>query len=78
MSVTHRKVLKKIGQSISEKRVEKYTQSELAEQLNITQKHISRIESGLVSNLSIPMLLNICACLDVKLSELCDGHTLFC
>lgn len=54
----------------------RWSQEELAERLGITQRTLSRLESGTRGDVGIRELERLCAVLEVDLSELLTGADL--
>lgn len=67
------KILQTIGKNIKNARIQKhYTQGELAEQLNTSDKFVSMLERG-ASGLSITNAVNLCKILDIVPNTLFSG-----
>lgn len=63
-------VLTKIAENIRLARLKKhYTQEQLAEKANITQKYLNLIEKK-KANPSVVIVVNICEALDIELNSL--------
>lgn len=65
---------KAIGRNVRHYRIKMgYKQKELAEKINLTDQHISHIETG-STQLSLPTLIAICNALDVDCNTLLGGN----
>lgn len=66
----------KIGKFIAERRKEKcFTQAQLAEMLNITDRAVSKWETGR-SMPDVSIMLALCSILDINVNELLNGERL--
>ena len=68
----HYDILKKIGLNIAYyRKLRGYSQLRLAELVNISRTHMSRIETAECA-VSITVLIDLCNILDVSLKDICD------
>lgn len=66
----------KIGQRIRKiRKAHGLSQEELAEKINISTTHMSHIETG-NTKLSLPVLVDIAAALDVRTDDLLESNTI--
>lgn len=65
-----------IGKNISEQRhLLKMTQEQLAEQSGLTSHYLSKVERGVMSNISAQTLYRISQALNISMEELMIGKT---
>ena len=70
MKSEHYEILKKLGLNIAYyRKLRGLSQSKLAETINISRTHMSRIETAECS-VSITLLIDLCRALDIKLCDL--------
>lgn len=72
MDVRYRHLYKRLGQNIAYfRKIEEYTQQELAELVGIDRSHLSAIETA-ARGISLDVLFDICKVLQIAPKELFD------